>query len=175
MDTVKFGIINVSDRAFKGIYDDVPGLAAKELIERYLKNPLICVYKVLPDEQGLIEQELRRMIDEEACAFVLTTGGTGPALRDVTPEATVAVCDKLLPGFGESMRARSLEIVPTAILSRQVAGIRGQSIIINLPGKPRAIEECLEVVFPAVPYGIELLSGVYLEPNDEEIACFRPA
>jgi molybdopterin adenylyltransferase len=130
--------------------------------------------RLIPDEQAVIEDTLKELADEAGCCLILTTGGTGPARRDVTPEATEAVCDKILDGFAEQMRAVSLQYVPTAILSRQIAGTRGSSLIINLPGKPSAIAECLEAVFPAVPYCIDLIEGPYLETNDDFIQAFRP-
>ncbi|MCB4797342.1 molybdopterin adenylyltransferase [Neotamlana laminarinivorans] len=132
------------------------------------------MYKIIPDEQDVIEQTIIDMVDNENCCLVVTTGGTGPAKRDVTPEATEAVCDRMMPGFGELMRAESLKYVPTAILSRQTAGLRGSSLIINLPGKPKSIRECLDAVFPAVPYCIDLMQGPYLECNENVIKPFRP-
>ena len=171
---INIGIINVSDRASQGIYEDIPGKAAKELLESYLKSEWDCEYAVIPDEQIEIENKLKEFADKKNCSLILTTGGTGPALRDVTPEATENVCEKMMPGFGELMRSESLKYVPTAILSRQTAGIRGKSLIVNLPGKPKAIEECLSVVFPAIPYCIDLIGGPYLENNPEKISIFRP-
>jgi molybdopterin adenylyltransferase len=171
---VKIGIINVSDRASRGIYEDIPGKKVVELLTRYLTTPWEPVYMVIPDEADQIATALISMADVEKCALIVTTGGTGPAERDVTPEATEMVCDKLLPGFGELMRMESLKYVPTAILSRQTAGTRKSSLIINLPGKPKAIEECLSVVFPAVPYCIDLIEGPRLETDPEEIIAFRP-
>jgi len=132
------------------------------------------VYRVIEDEQSLIEQTIKDFVDKEGCCMVVTTGGTGPAKRDVTPEATEAVCDRMMPGFGELMRQESLKYVPTAILSRQTAGLRGSSLIINLPGKPKAIRQCLDAVFPAVPYCIDLMEGPYLECNETVIKPFRP-
>ncbi|MFP4540228.1 MAG: molybdopterin adenylyltransferase [Opitutales bacterium] len=172
---VTLGVVNVSDRASRGEYEDIPGKRAVEILRRYLQTPFELAYAVVPDEQPEIEACLRAFADERGCALILTTGGTGPALRDVTPEATAAVCEKLLPGFGEAMRAGSLAKVPTAILSRQIAGIRGGSLIINLPGKPRAIGECLEIVFPAIPTCVELLGGPRLECDPEHIEVFRPS
>jgi molybdopterin adenylyltransferase len=163
---IKIGVINVSDRASAGVYEDTPGQAVVALLRTWLSSPFEVEYKVLPDEQSTIESELRRMADEAGCSLVITTGGTGPALRDVTPEATIAVCQKLLPGFGEQMRTASLRHVPTAILSRQTAGIRGKTLILNLPGRPKAIRENLEAVFPAIPYCIDLIGGPRLETND---------
>ena len=172
--TVKIGVINVSDRAAAGVYEDTPGKAAVALLREWLVTPFEVDYKVVPDEQSAIEAELRRMADEAGCGLVVTTGGTGPAPRDVTPEATAAVCTKLLPGFGELMRAASLKHVPTAILSRQTAGIRGKTLIVNLPGRPKAIRENLEAVFPAIPYCLDLIGGPRLETNEAVMKAFRP-
>ena len=172
--TVKIGVINVSDRAAAGVYEDTPGKAAVALLREWLVTPFEVDYKVVPDEQPAIEAELRRMADEAGCGLVVTTGGTGPAPRDVTPEATTAVCAKLLPGFGELMRAASLKHVPTAILSRQTAGIRGKTLIVNLPGRPKAIRENLEAVFPAIPYCLDLIGGPRLETHEAVMKAFRP-
>ncbi len=172
--SAKIGIVTTSDRATAGIYDDLSGQAIIDTLKAYLKSPWEPVYQVIPDDQPTIEATLRTMIDEQGCCLVVTTGGTGPALRDVTPEATEAVCDKMMPGFGELMRQVSLQYVPTAILSRQTAGIRGKALIINLPGKPKSIRECLDAVFPAVPYCIDLLEGPYLETDETVIKAFRP-
>ncbi|WP_276374021.1 molybdopterin adenylyltransferase [Chryseolinea sp. H1M3-3] len=172
--TIRIGIINVSDRASKGIYEDIPGKAIVEVLTEYIKSPWEKEYAVIPDEQALIEQTLIDMADNRNCCLIVTSGGTGPAVRDVTPEATEAVCQKILPGFGELMRAKSLTYVPTAILSRQTAGIRNRSLIVNLPGKPKSIRQCLEVVFPAIPYCIDLLEGPFIECNDEAVKVFRP-
>ncbi len=172
--TAKIGILNISDRASAGVYEDTPGKACVALLREWLATPFEVDYKIIPDEQPVIEAELSRMADESGCALIVTTGGTGPALRDVTPEATVAVCEKMLPGFGELMRANSLNYVPTAILSRQTAGIRGRTLIVNLPGRPKAIRENLEVVFPAIPYCIDLIGGPRLETNEAVMKAFRP-
>jgi molybdopterin adenylyltransferase len=144
------------------------------LLREWLSTPFDVDYRVIPDEQPVIEAELRRMADESGCCLVVTTGGTGPAMRDVTPEATAAVCEKMMPGFGELMRATSLKYVPTAILSRQTAGIRGRTLIVNLPGRPKAIRENLEAVFPAIPYCIDLIGGPRLEANEGVMQVFRP-
>ncbi len=168
------GVINVSDRASAGVYDDLPGRSCVELLREWIATPFRLEYQVLPDEQGLIEAALRSMADDAGCSLVVTTGGTGPAPRDVTPEATVAVCGRLLPGFGEQMRAASLRHVPTAILSRQTAGLRGRCLIVNLPGRPKAIRENLEAVFPAIPYCIELAGGAYVETRPAVMPAFRP-
>ncbi len=171
---IKIGVINVSDRASAGVYADTPGQAAVALLREWLTTPFDLDYRVVPDEQPVIEAELRRMADETGCALVVTTGGTGPAPRDVTPEATIAVCQKLLPGFGEQMRAVSLHYVPTAILSRQTAGVRGKTLIVNLPGRPKAIRENLEAIFPAIPYCVDLIGGPRLETNPAAVKAFRP-
>lgn len=174
MEKTKIGIINVSDRASRGEYADLPGQEVQRLLKLWLSSPWEAEYAVIPDEQDLLEKELIDMADNKACSLIVTTGGTGPAVRDVTPEATIAVCEKLLPGFGEQMRQVSLQYVPTAILSRQTAGVRGSALIINLPGKPKSIRECLEAVFPAIPYCIDLIGGPYLESNPEAMKVFRP-
>lgn len=172
-ETARIGIVTVSDRASRGEYEDRGGPAIHEELSRILTSPWEPVARVIPDEQDEIEACLRALCDEEACCLVVTTGGTGPAPRDVTPEATEAVCERILPGFGELMRQKSLEIVPTAILSRQMAGSRGRTLIVNLPGKPSAIHDCLDAVFPAIPYCIDLLGGPYLETDPEQCASFR--
>lgn len=174
MTLIKIGIITVSDRASAGVYEDISGKAIEETLRAYIKDNWTPVYKLIPDEQSLIEKTLIELADIEKCCLIVTTGGTGPALRDVTPEATENVCEKMMPGFGELMRGVSLQYVPTAILSRQTAGIRGSSLIINLPGKPKSIKECLDAVFPAVPYCIDLIKGPYITCNDEVIKTFRP-
>lgn len=171
---IKIGVINVSDRASAGVYEDTPGKAAVALLREWLRSSFEVDYRVVPDEQPLLEAELCRMADESGCCLVVTTGGTGPAARDVTPEATEAVCKKLLPGFGELMRATSLKYVPTAILSRQTAGIRGKTLIVNLPGRPKSIKENLEAIFPAIPYCIDLIGGPRLETNETAMKVFRP-
>ncbi len=170
----KIGILTVSDRASRGEYEDLSGPAIIDTLNTYLSSEWQPVYRVIEDEQPLIEQALAELVDNEGCALVVTTGGTGPAKRDVTPEATEAVCDRMMPGFGELMRLESLKYVPTAILSRQTAGLRGQSLIINLPGKPKAIRQCLDAVFPAVPYCLDLMEGPYLRCNEDVIKPFRP-
>lgn len=172
--TPKIGVLNISDRASAGVYEDTPGKACAALLREWLVTPFDLEYAVIPDEQALIEKELIRLADEVRCALVVTTGGTGPAPRDVTPEATEAVCQKMLPGFGERMRAVSLQYVPTAILSRQTAGIRGSTLIVNLPGRPKAIRENLEAVFPAIPYCLDLIGGPRIETRPEVMPAFRP-
>jgi len=171
---INIGIINVSDRASKGIYEDIPGKEVRRLLNLWLRSAWKEVYAVIPDEQDLLEKTMIDMADNKNCCLIVTTGGTGPALRDVTPEATIVVCEKMLPGFGEQMRQVSLQYVPTAILSRQTAGIRGNSLLLNLPGKPKAIKECLEAVFPAIPYCIDLIEGPFLETDENEMKVFRP-
>jgi len=171
---IQIGVINVSDRASQGIYEDIPGKAVVELLHEYLISEFEVVYRVIPDEQDQLAQAMMHMADTDGVCLIITTGGTGPALRDVTPEATEAVCQKMLPGFGELMRQVSLQYVPTAILSRQTAGIRGNTLIVNLPGKPKAIRQCLEAVFPAIPYCIDLIEGPFLVCNEENMKAFRP-
>ena len=171
---VRIGVLTVSDRASRGVYEDKSGPAIVECLRDILSCPWEPVARVIPDEQERIETTLKARCDDEGCGLVVTTGGTGPAARDVTPEATEAVCEKMLPGFGELMRAVSLKSVPTAILSRQTAGVRGKSLIVNLPGKPAAIRECLLAVFPAIPYCVDLIEGPYLTTNEAVIKAFRP-
>ncbi len=174
MDKIKIGVITTSDRASSGIYEDISGVAIMDTMREYLLNECEYEYRCIPDEQDIIEKTLISLADEYDCDLIVTTGGTGPAPRDVTTEATEKVCTKLLPGFGEQMRAVSLQYVPTAILSRQTAGIYSKSLIINLPGKPKSIRECLDAVFPAVPYCIDLIGGAYMEANEKVIKIFRP-
>ena len=186
LDPAKIGLLSISDRASQGIYRDEGIPALREWLAQALRNPLTFSERVIPDEQPLIEAALREMVDQQDCCLVLTTGGTGPAPRDVTPEATRAIADRIMEGFGERMRQISLRFVPTAILSRQVAVIRKQSLIINLPGQPKAIRETLEGlkdadgkpietgIFAAVPYCVDLIGGPYLETNDDVIKAFRP-
>ena len=171
---IRIGLVTVSDRASRGEYQDLGGPAMQEWLQSALTCEWIPIAKIIADEQALIEHTLKALVDEEGCCLIVTTGGTGPAKRDVTPEATMAVCEKMLDGFGEQMRAVSLQVVPTAILSRQVAGIRGNCLLINLPGKPSAIADCLQAVFPAVPYCIDLLEGPFLTTNDAVVKAFRP-
>lgn len=171
---IRIGILTVSDRASQGVYEDKGGPAIHDCLTDILSCPWEAVPKLIPDEQHLIEQTLRELCDKENCCLVVTTGGTGPAPRDVTPEATEAVCEKILDGFGELMRDVSLKFVPTAILSRQIAGIRGRSLIVNLPGKPSAIRDCLLAVFPAIPYCVDLIEGPYLTTHEAIVKAFRP-
>ena len=174
MESIKIGVVTVSDRASAGIYQDISGMAIQETLQAYLVSRFEILYRCIPDEQTTIEQTLIELADQHGCCLIVTTGGTGPAKRDVTPEATEQVCEKMMPGFGELMRQVSLQHVPTAILSRQTAGIRGQSLILNLPGKPSSIRECLDAVFPAIPYCIDLLEGPYLQCDENVIRAFRP-
>ena len=171
---IKIGIINVSDRASAGVYEDIPGKAVVSLLTDWITCEWEPAYRVIPDEQNQLEATLIELADKEGCCLIVTTGGTGPALRDVTPEATEAVCQKMMPGFGELMRQESLRYVPTAILSRQTAGIRNQALILNLPGKPTAISQCLLVVFPAIPYCIDLIGGPFLTTDERKMKVFRP-
>jgi len=171
---IRIGIVTVSDRASKGIYQDLGGPAIRDCLTEILSCQWEPVARVIPDERTAIEETLKQLCDEVQCCLVVTTGGTGPARRDITPEATEAVCDKILDGFGELMRAVSLKFVPTAILSRQIAGIRGRTLIVNLPGKPSAIRDCLLAVFPAIPYCVDLIEGPYLTTNEPLVKAFRP-
>ncbi len=171
---IRIGLVTVSDRASRGEYVDLGGPAMQDCLNDILSSPWEPVVRLIPDEQALIEQTLIELADQQQCCLIVTTGGTGPALRDVTPEATAAVCQKILDGFAEQMRAVSLKVVPTAILSRQIAGIRGRSLILNLPGKPSAIRECLMAVFPAIPYCIDLIEGPFLTTNPAVVTAFRP-
>jgi len=173
MDKIKIGVLTASDRASQGIYEDISGVAIMDTMKEYLLNECEYEYRCIADEQKLIEDTLIGLA-RMGCDLIVTTGGTGPAPRDVTTEATEAVCQKLLPGFGEQMRAVSLQYVPTAILSRQTAGICRKSLIINLPGKPKSIRECLDAVFPAVPYCIDLIGGSYMQADESVIKIFRP-
>jgi molybdopterin adenylyltransferase len=172
--SIRIGIVTVSDRASQGIYEDRSGPAILDCLKEILSCSWEPQARLIPDEQDRIEATLKALCDDEGCCLVVTTGGTGPARRDVTPEATEAVCDKMMPGFGELMRQVSLRSVPTAILSRQTPGIRGKSLLLNLPGKPAAIRECLLAVFPAIPYCIDLIEGPYLMTNEAVVKAFRP-
>ncbi len=171
---VRIGVVTVSDRAFRGIYADQGGPGIEAALTRILASAWQPVRRLVADERPAIEATLRELADTECCPLIVTTGGTGPAPRDVTPEATEAVCKRVLPGFGELMRAISLRAVPTAILSRQLAGTRGRSLIVNLPGKPSAITECLAAVFPAIPYCIDLIGGARIETDPAVCIAFRP-
>jgi molybdopterin adenylyltransferase len=168
------GVLNVSDRASAGVYSDEPGQACLALLREWLSTEFEVDYRVVPDEIDIIAAELTRQCDDAGCCLIVTTGGTGPAPRDVTPEATLKVVQREMPGFGELMRSTSLRYVPTAILSRQTAGVRGRTLIVNLPGRPKSIRENLEAVFPAIPYCIDLIGGPRLETNEAVMKAFRP-
>ena len=175
MSNLLVGIVSISDRASGGIYKDEGIPALKDWLSKVVASPALHFdERLIPDEKAGIEETLKELVDEKGCHLVLTTGGTGPAPRDVTPEATLAVADKEMPGFGEQMRAVSLKYVPTAILSRQIAVVRKQALIINLPGQPKAIKETLDGVFAAVPYCIDLIGGPYIETNEAVLKAFRP-
>jgi len=174
MSATRFGILTVSDRASRGEYEDAGGPAVEKYLREVVESPFETVTQIVSDELDQIVAALTQMADEDGCCLIITTGGTGPALRDVTPEATAAVCEKMLPGFGEQMRQISLQFVPTAILSRQTAGCRGRTLIVNLPGKPRAIAQCLDAIFAAIPYCIELIEGPNMETNNLRFVAFRP-
>ena len=172
---LRVGIVSISDRASGGVYKDEGIPALKEWLSKVVRSPSMHFEeKLIPDVKDLIEKTLAELVDQAGCHLVLTTGGTGPAPRDVTPEATLAVADREMPGFGEQMRAVSLKYVPTAILSRQVAVIRKQALIINLPGQPKAIKETLDGVFAAVPYCIDLIGGPYVQTDEDVLKAFRP-
>jgi len=173
-DVCRFGVLTASDRASAGDYDDLSGPAIERFLEVALTSPWEALRRVVADEQSAIEAALVELVDTEGCSVVVTTGGTGPAPRDVTPEATESVCERMLPGFGEQMRAVSLKHVPTAILSRQTAGIRGSSLVLNLPGSPRSIREILDEVFAAVPYCVDLIGGPYITTDPAVVDAFRP-
>lgn len=173
-NVLKIGLISISDRASGGVYQDAGLPALQDWFSHTLSSPWKAITRLIPDEQTDIEANLIELADYEGCHLILTTGGTGPAPRDVTPEATLAIAHKVMPGFGEQMRAVSLKYVPTAILSRQVAVIRGSSLIINLPGQPKAIKETLDGVFAAVPYCIDLIGGPYIETKPDILLAFRP-
>lgn len=185
-DNILIGLVSVSDRASQGVYKDEGVPALEQWLSQAISTPASFVSRIIPDEQPVIENVLKELADVESCDLILTTGGTGPAPRDITPEATLAVADKVMPGFGEQMRQISLQFVPTAILSRQVAVIRGSTLIINLPGQPKSIRETLEGlkddtgkplvhgIFAAVPYCIDLIGGPYIETNEDICKAFRP-
>jgi len=185
-DTIRIGLVSVSDRASSGVYEDKGLPALEEWLGRALASPFETHKRLIPDERHAIEAALKELVDEQGCSLVLTTGGTGPAVRDVTPDATLAVADREMPGFGEQMRQISLNFVPTAILSRQVAVVRGKALIINLPGQPKSIQETLEGlraadgtqkvhgIFAAVPYCLDLIGAPYLETHDAVCKAFRP-
>src|SRR3954452_7091604 len=173
-DALKIGLVSISDRASQGVYQDQGIPALQEWFAQALTSPWTVITRLIPDEQPVIEATLKELADDAHCHLVLTTGGTGPAPRDVTPEATLAVADKVMPGFGEQMRQVSLKYVPTAILSRQAGVIRKQALILNLPGQPKAIKETLDGVFAAVPYCIDLIGGPYIETHESVVKAFRP-
>lgn len=170
----RIGIVTVSDRASQGIYEDKGGPAIREELTRIVASPWEPVARVIPDDREGIAATLIELADRERCDLIVTTGGTGPAPRDVTPEATEQVCEKMMPGFGELMRSVSLTVVPTAILSRQTAGVRGSSLIVNLPGKPSAIHDCLMAVFPAIPYCLDLIGAARIDTDPLVCKAFRP-
>ena len=172
--SARIGILTVSDRAYRGVYEDLGGPAIQDYMNEALTSEWAPMAMVVPDELDAIQSALIELVDERGCSLVVTTGGTGPAVRDITPEATEAVCQKMMPGFGELMRQVSLQFVPTAILSRQTAGIRGKALIVNLPGKPSAIRDCLDAVMPAIPYCIDLIKGAYLTTDESRVKAFRP-
>ena len=169
----KIGVLTLSDRVSAGVYADESGVAIQNILKEWVISDLEFIYRVIPDEYDMIVSSLEDMC-KEGCDIVFTTGGTGPAPRDVTPEATEAVCEKMLPGFGELMRSVSLKYVPTAILSRQSAGIKNKTLIVNLPGQPKAIKECLEPIFPAIPYCLDLIGAAYIECDENIMKVFRP-
>lgn len=174
LETARIGIVTVSDRASRGVYEDLGGPAILDYLKEVLTSPFEPVARVIPDDQEGIETTLKELCDNQGCCLVITTGGTGPTTRDVTPEATEAVAQKLMPGFGELMRQVSLQKVPTAILSRQTAAIRSGALIVNLPGQPKAICECLDAVFPAIPHCVTLIEGPWLEVDENRLKIFRP-
>ncbi len=173
-DTCLFGVLTASDRASKGEYKDISGPAIETFLDEALTSPWKVVRRLVEDDKSVIQDALIDLIDNQGCSVVVTTGGTGPSPRDVTPEATEEVCDRILSGFGEQMRAVSMQYVPTAMISRQTAGIRGSSLVINLPGSPRSIREILDTVFAAVPYCVDLIGGPYITTNPEVVDSYRP-
>ena len=173
-DPVRIGIVTVSDRASRGEYEDEGGPAILNFVQEAIKSPWTAFYRCVPDKQEAVEAALIELTDEHECSVVVTTGGTGPAPRDITPEATEAVCDRLMPGFGEQMRAISLAYVPTAILSRQVGGLRSDRLIFNLPGRPKSIRETIDEIWRAVPYCIDLMNGPYMDMDSKVCDAFRP-
>jgi len=173
MDPVTFGVLTASDRAAAGDYDDLSGPAIAEFLSEAISNPFKVERRIIPDEQKMIEASLIELCNA-GCSVIITTGGTGPAPRDVTPDATEAICERILSGFGEQMRAISLRHVSTAVLSRQTAGVRGQTLILNLPGSPRSIRETIDEIWPAVPYCVDLIEGPYIETTEGPWAAWRP-
>ena len=173
MVIARIGVVTVSDRASQGVYEDLGGPAIREYLSKHITSEWVDVSRIVPDETNVVSTTLIELVDTEGCSLIVTTGGTGPALRDITPEATEAVCQKMMPGFGELMRQVSLQYVPTAILSRQTAGIRGSCLIVNLPGKPTSIAQCLDAVLPAIPYCIDIIGGAHLDVGNG-VDAFRP-
>ena len=173
MVIARIGVVTVSDRASQGVYEDLGGPAIREYLSKHITSEWVDVSRIVPDETDVVSTTLIELVDTEGCSLIVTTGGTGPALRDITPEATEAVCQKMMPGFGELMRQVSLQYVPTAILSRQTAGIRGSCLIVNLPGKPTSIAQCLDAVLPAIPYCIDIIGGAHLDVGNG-VDAFRP-
>ncbi len=171
---IKVGILTISDRASSGIYEDLGGPEIKRILKDWILNDIEFFYEIIPDEFEKIEEKLIKFCDELKCDMIFTTGGTGPAKRDITPEVTTEICDKILPGFGELMRMESLKFVPTAILSRQTAGVRKNSLVVNLPGQPKAILQCLKPIFSAIPYCIDLIGGNFIKTDETKIKAFRP-
>ncbi|MEC9118863.1 MAG: molybdopterin adenylyltransferase [Candidatus Thermoplasmatota archaeon] len=170
----KIGIVTISDRAFTGVYNDESGPAVIDTLNQIISSEWIPITKLIPDEKNEIEKTLIQLVDVENCCLVITTGGTGPSSRDVTPEATENVCERMMPGYGELMRTISLEFVPTAVLSRQTAGLRGNSLILNLPGSPKAIHQTLIPLFESIPACIDLMDGPFIDTNSEIVVAFRP-
>tara|TARA_B100001287_G_C22400478_1_gene397636 strand:- start:40 stop:570 length:531 start_codon:yes stop_codon:yes gene_type:complete len=170
----KIGVVTISDRAFTGIYDDESGPAVIDTLNQIINSEWIPITKLIPDEKNEIEKTLIQLVDVENCCLIITTGGTGPSSRDVTPEATENVCERMMPGYGELMRTISLEFVPTAVLSRQTAGLRGNSLILNLPGSPKAIHQTLIPLFESIPACIDLMDGPFIDTNSEIVVAFRP-
>ncbi|CAG9462758.1 unnamed protein product [Pedinophyceae sp. YPF-701] len=174
-DAARFGVITVSDRASQAVYKDESGPAILQFFKEAIASPWEAHYRLIPDEQPMIEKAIKELVDDVGCCLVVTTGGTGPSVRDVTPEATEAVCDRMMPGYGEQMRAISLRYVPTAVLSRQTAGLRGRSLVMNLPGKPKSIRETIDEVFVSIPTCIQIMDGPYIVTHESVVKAFRPA
>ena len=170
----KIGVVTISDRAFAGIYEDESGPAVIDTLKQIISSKWTPITKLIPDEKNVIENTLIELVDSENCCLVITTGGTGPSSRDLTPEATQNVCERMMPGYGELMRSISLEYVPTAVISRQTAGLRGNSLILNLPGSPKAIHQTLIPLFESIPACIDLMDGPFIDTNEEIVVAFRP-
>lgn len=173
MVVARIGVVTVSDRASQGVYEDLGGPAIREYLAKHVISEWTDISRIVPDETEVVAKTLIELADTEDCSLIVTTGGTGPAVRDITPEATELVCEKMMPGFGELMRQISLQYVPTAILSRQTAGIRGTTLIVNLPGKPTSIAQCLDAVMPAIPYCIDIIGGAHIDIGNG-LEAFRP-